>query len=85
MSRAFPALDVIAQSIHRPPYMVRWLREEEVYQRHPAITPEFLAQAYYSGRVLVLREQPAQVAWVRPFDGDWTELEAEAKAGRVAP
>ncbi len=84
MSLAFPALDVIAQSIHRPPYMVRWLREETVYERYPAITPDFLVAAYSSGRVLVLREQPAQVVWLRPFNDDWHELEAAARAERIS-
>jgi hypothetical protein len=84
VSRAFPSLDVIPHSIYRPPYALGWLREEVVYERHPAVTPEFISQACCSGRVLVLREQPAQVVWLRPHDDDWAGLEAAARAGRVA-
>lgn len=65
--------------------MPAWLREEQVYARHPAITPLFLSEAYAHGRVVVLREQPAEVVWLRPNDDDWPGLEDEAKAVIHAP
>ena len=60
-----------------------WLREDRVYEKHPAISPEFLSQAYYSGRAVIVRERPADVLWVRPYDDDWAGLELAAKEGRV--
>ncbi len=84
MSRAFLGLDVIRDSIYRSPLSPGWMREDDVYKRHPGITPEFVLTAYHAGRVVVLREQPAQVVWLRPSDGDWVRFEAAARAGTVA-
>ncbi len=84
MSRAFPGLDVIRDSIYRQPLSPGWMREEEVYQRHPAVTPEFVLVAYHAGRALVLRERPAEVVWVRPNDCDWERFARAARAGTVS-
>lgn len=84
MSRAFPNPGVVRKSIHRPPYAEAWLREDIVYERYSGITPEFLSQAYYSGRVLALREDPVGVMWFRPYNDDWPGLDMAARNGRIS-
>jgi hypothetical protein len=83
VSRAFPNLEVIFACIHRAPFADHWLSEFEAYRLYPAITPEFVSQAYYAGRLLVWREIPAEVAWLRPTDDDWARLAKDARDGRV--
>lgn len=70
-------MDVIQQSIYRPPFAEGWLQEDTVYALYAQITPEMVSRGYYSGRFSVLRQQPAQVVWVRPGLGNWKDLAAK--------
>jgi hypothetical protein len=85
MSRAFPNPSVIQHSIHRAPYGVGWLREEQAYDLCPHLTPDHISRFYYAGRLLAWREVPAGretsacVVWLRPVNTDakngWLEID----------
>lgn len=73
---AFPNRDAIPTVIHRPPYGQGWGREAEVYLAHPTVTPDDVARLLHTGKLLVWREEPAGVIWVRA-SVSWEEVEAE--------
>lgn len=83
MSRtAFPNLDVIPTVIHRPPFGLEWCREAEVYLSHPKLQPSDVARLFHTGKLLVWREEPAGVVWIRP-SVSWGEVEEDLDLGRA--